>query len=141
MPISFSELANARRNFQMDTDFGPLRVSYRPYEMTPAREVAIARIGDSVEDDYSTEGDRIAKAEAGNAQVIAQFATVVEAWDFIGPLSDPDTGRIIVPEGEPVRVTAENLKYVSQFFMIQVLRAIAEDSRPKKGRSKEPSDT
>jgi hypothetical protein len=134
MPISIGDLAAGRRTFTLDTDFGGVRVTYRPYEMTPAREAELARLGDSTLEDYEDEGRNTAETEAGLTKLIAQFCTVVEAWDLVGPLSDRTTGEVIVEAGEPVPVNERTMRYVSSYFMVQVLNGIAADARPKKTR-------
>lgn len=136
MPISIADLASGRRTFTLDTEFGAVRVTYRPYEMTPAREAELARLGDHTLEDMSDagEGENTAQTEAGLTKLISQFCTIVEAWDLVGPLSNRSTGEIIVEAGEVVPVNEKTLRFVSSYFMVQVLNGIMEDSRPKKTR-------
>lgn len=134
MPVSIADLGRNRRTFNMPTDYGDVRITYRPYQMTPAREAEIARLGaDARDEDDNTD---VQNTEQGLTKVITQFTEVVEAWDLIGPLSTKPNGEgtIIIPEGEPIPITPEVLKYVSSYFMVSVLNAIAKDARPKKGR-------
>ncbi len=134
MPISIADLATNRRTFTLTTEVGSVRVTYRPYEMTPAREAELARLGDSALEEYEDEGQNTSETEAGLTKLIAQFCTIVEAWDLVGPLSDPTTGETIVEAGAPIPVTPKVMRYVSSYFMVQVLNALAEDARPKKTR-------
>jgi hypothetical protein len=64
-------------------------------------------------------------------RLISQFCTIVDSWDLVGPLTDPTTGNVIVPEDEQVAVIPENLRYVSSFFLVNVLNGIGKDVRPK----------
>lgn len=141
MPISIADLATNRRSFTLETDMGGLRVTYRPYEMTPAREAELARLGDETLEEYEDEGKNTAETEAGLTKLIAQFCTVVEAWDLVGPLSDRSTGEIIVEAGEPIPVNEKTMRYVSSYFMVQVLNGISEDVRPKKTRRRDLNGT
>lgn len=134
MPISLEDLGNTRRSFTLETEAGPVRLTYRPYEMTPAREAAIARIADETTEDLEAEGEEISKTEGGWAKLIGQFCTVVEAWDLVGPLTNPSNGELVVKKGEPIPVNPENMRYVSSYFMIKVLQGVADDVRPKKTR-------
>ena len=134
MPVSIAELASNRRTFTLNTEAGAVRVTYKPYEMTPAREAELSRLADAALEEYEDEGDDTSKTEAGLTKLIAQFCIIVEAWDLVGPLSDPTTGRMIVEAGEPIPVNHETMRYVSSYFMVQVLNALAEDARPKKTR-------
>ena len=104
--------------------------------MTPAREAELARLGDDVEADLREEGEgeTTAQTEAGLRKLIEQFCTIVEAWDLVGPLSNRATGELIVAEDEPVPVNLETMRYVSSYFMVQVLNGIRDDIRPKKAR-------
>ena len=136
MPISIADLASGRRTFTLDTDIGGVRVTYRPYEMTPAREAELARLGDQTLEDMQDagEGENTSQTEAGLKKLISQFCTVVEAWDLVGPLTDRTTGTVIVEAGEPIPVNETTMRYVSSYFMVQVLNGVAADARPKKTR-------
>lgn len=37
MPISIADISRGRRTMVYESDFGAVRVTYRPYQMTPAR--------------------------------------------------------------------------------------------------------
>jgi hypothetical protein len=136
VPISIADLASGRRQFTLDTEFGPVRISYRPYEMTPAREAAIARLGDSSREDLEDagEGRDTVDTESGLTKLIAQFCAVVEAWDMVGPLTNRETNEILVEEGEVVPINETIMRHVSNYFMVTVLNGIAADARPKKTR-------
>jgi hypothetical protein len=131
MPVSIADLSSGRRTFTLDTSAGGVRITYRPYEMTPAREVELSRLGDSTLEEYSDEGDNTAQTEAGLTRLIAQFCTIVEAWDMIGPLTNRETGAVIVESGEVIPVSPEALRYCSSFFLVQVLNGVSSDARPK----------
>ena len=129
MPVSIADLSRDRRTFEFNTDFGPVKIQYRPYAMTPAREADIARIGANAANDELDED--VSKTEQGLTKIVYQFCEVVEAWDLVGPLTDRTTGKIIIPEGERIEIKPENVRHVASAFLIQVLTAIAKDSRPK----------
>lgn len=138
MPISIADLARDRRSFNMDTSFGPVRITYRPYQMTPAREAEIERIAsESVEDEDDNE---VRESERGINKLISQFCEVVESTDLVGPLHariDPDgvgIGEPVVAAGEPIPITPAYVKYFSSAFIVQMLQAVAQDVRPKKRR-------
>lgn len=134
MPVSIADLARNRRTFEMPTDYGPVRVTYRPYQMTPAREAEIARIA---ADEREGEEDKdVQDTEAGLTKIIAQFVEVVEAWDLIGPLSTKadGSGKVIIEAGEPIPIDVATLHYISSYFMVSVLNAVAKDARPKRAR-------
>lgn len=137
MPISIADLAQARRTFTMSTDWGPVQWTYRPYQMTPAREAEIERIvakANSAEQDGA-----IANIDRGIDKLVIQFCEIVEATDLIGPLykkTDPSTGmgigEPVVEAGVTVPITPMTVRHFSGRFIIDVLRAIGVDSRPKK---------
>lgn len=141
MPVSIADLGRNRRTFNFPTDYGDVRVTYRPYQMTPAREAEIARLGAASRDE--DDNTDVQNTEQGLTKIIAQFTEVVEAWDLVGPLSTkPDgTGKVIVPEGEPIPIDNDILRYVSSYFMVSVLNAIAKDARPKKTRPDSLNDS
>lgn len=131
MPVSIADLGNNRRTFSFTTDYGPVRVTYRPYQMTPAREAEIARM--AADDREQEESPEVGQTESGLTKIIAQFCEVVEVWDLVGPLSTKATGgEIIIPEGETVPINPSVLRYVSSYFLVQVLNGVAKDARPKK---------
>lgn len=134
MPVSIADLGRNRRTFTFPTDYGDVRITYRPYQMTPAREAEISRLAAGNRDD--DDNPDVQDTEQGLSKVIAQFCEVVDSWDLVGPLSTkPDgTGRIIVEEGNPIPIDPDTLRYVSSYFMVSVLNAIAKDARPKKTR-------
>src|SRR5687768_11372404 len=109
MPISIADLATGRRTFTLETEFGGVRITYKPYEMTPAREAELARLGDTVQEDMEDagEGADTSRTESGLTKLIAQFCTIVDAWDMVGPLKSRETGEIIVAEGDVVPVTPD----------------------------------
>lgn len=137
MPISIADLAQSRRTFTMVTDFGPVQWTYRPYQMTPAREAEIERIvarANSAEQDGG-----IANIDRGIDKLVIQFCDIVEATDLIGPLyrkTDPHTGmgigEPIVDAGVTVPIEPNTVRHFSGRFIVDVLRAIGVDSRPKR---------
>lgn len=141
MPVSIADLGRNRRTFHFPTDYGDVRVTYRPYQMTPAREAEIARLGAASRDE--DENTDVQNTEQGLTKIIAQFTEVVEAWDLVGPLSTKadGTGKVIVPDGEPVPIDPDILRYVSSYFMVSVLNGVAKDARPKKTRPDSLNDS
>jgi hypothetical protein len=141
MPVSIADLGRNRRTFDFHTDYGEVRVTYRPYQMTPAREAEIARLAANERDE--DENPDVQDTEQGLTKIIAQFCEVVEAWDLTGPLhSKPNgQGKLLVEPGEPVPVDPDILQYVSSYFMVSVLNSIAKDARPKKGRPGNSNDS
>lgn len=135
MPVSIADLGATRRTFTMETEAGAIQVTYRPYEMTPAREAAISRLASAQTEELSEdEGEDVGNTEGGLTKIIEQFCTVVEAWTLVGPLTNRETGKEIVKAGEPIPVNPSTMRYVSSYFMVRVLNAVADDIRPKKTR-------
>lgn len=137
MPISIADLAQSRRTFTMPTEWGPVQWTYRPYQMTPAREAEIERIVAKA-NEAETDG-AIANIDRGVDKLVIQFCEIVEATDMIGPLykkTDPKTGmgvgEPVVEAGETVPINPQTVRHFSGRFIIDVLRAIGVDSRPKK---------
>lgn len=122
-----------------ESEFGEIPVTYRPYQMTPAREAEIARM--SAEHAESETDQDVHDTEQGLMKIVTQFCEVVEAIGIVGPLHegyDPRTGspqgREIVSEGEAVPIVPDVVRHFSSAFMVSVLIAIARDSRPKSKR-------
>lgn len=137
MPVSIADFARKRRTFSMDTELGAIQWTYRPYQMTPAREAEIARIVAKM-NARQTE-DSVAQVERVNDNLVLQFCEVVEATDMIGPLHEkvnPKTGigegKVIVEAGDTVQITPQVVQYFSGRFIIETLVAIGQDARPKK---------
>ena len=137
MPISIADLAQSRRTFTMTTEWGPVQWTYRPYQMTPAREAEIERIVAKA-NEAETDG-AIANIERGVDKLVIQFCEIVEATDMIGPLypatdarSGMGRGEPIVPAGETIPIEPRTVRHFSGRFIVDTLRAIGADSRPKK---------
>lgn len=140
MPISIGELARARRTFSYPTEFGDVQVTYRPYQMTPARESEIARLAAEHAED-ETDKD-VKDTEQGLMKIVTQFCEVVDSTDMIGPLhkkTDPHTGagigEALVLSGEPIPIEEQYVRYFSSAFLVNILVAVAKDARPKKTRA------
>lgn len=145
MPISIGDFARARRTFTHETELGPVQITYRPYQMTPARESDIARIAAASVD--ADDNKDVQETEQGLTKIVRQFCEIVEATDMVGPLHkklDPRTGKgigePIVGVGEPLPIEPEIVRYFSNTFIVAALVAIAKDSRPKKGQPENSND-
>lgn len=142
MPVSMADLGRDRRAFVMPTSVGDIRITYRPYQMTPAREAEIERISAELNGSGEEDGEDEASAVANRAmmKLTTQFCEVVESTDMVGPLHTSvsvdgiPTGEELIPAGEPIPVKPEYVKYWSSFFIIQILEAVGNDIRPKKKR-------
>lgn len=126
----------------MNTEWGPVQWTYRPYQMTPAREAEIERIVAKANEAEQDGG--IANIERGVDKLVIQFCEIVEATDMVGPLypavdarTGMGRGEPIVPAGEVVPIEPRTVRHFSGRFIVDVLRAIGVDSRPKK---KTPED-
>jgi hypothetical protein len=110
--------------------------------MTPAREAEIARLSSEEVEDETDEDIR--DTEKGLSKIVLQFCEVIEAIGLEGPLYErinPNTGvgegRLIVPEGEPIQVIPENVRYFSNVFIVSTLQEVMKDSRPKSKKMRE----
>lgn len=134
--ISIADFVRARRTFNYNSDFGPVPVTYRPYQMTPAREAEIARMSAAHAED-ETDND-VHATEQGIMKIVLQFCEVVDAIGMDGPLHegyDPVTGmpkgRELVAEGNKIPIEPDIVKYFSSAFLVGILVAVAKDARPK----------
>jgi hypothetical protein len=134
--ISIADFVRARRTFNYKSEFGDVPITYRPYQMTPAREAEIARMSAAhAEDETDTD---VHQTEQGIQKIVLQFCEVVEAIGMDGPLHegyDPATGlpkgRELVAEGNKIPIVPEIVKYFSSAFLVAILVAVAKDARPK----------
>lgn len=134
--ISIADFARQKRTFTYESEVGAFQVTYRPYQMTPAREAEIARIAAEARD--FDENDDVQNTDQGLMKIVTQFCEVVEAIGIVGPLHEkvnPITGagegRVIVEAGKPIPIEPEVVKYFSSVFIVNILQAIGKDSRPK----------
>jgi hypothetical protein len=158
MPVTINDLTQDRKTVTLELPGGDLTVTYRPNQLTPARELAILRQAKSDADDDS-DSDEIETAEYNINRQISTFVDLVEAWDFEGPLAKDKTGArldipkdhnaeaqayaesqagtLMVPAGETVPIRAEFLKLLPSAFLMNLVGRINEDMRPnpKKRRS------
>lgn len=140
--ISISDFVRQKRTFTYSSELGDIDITYRPYQMTPAREAEIARIAaESMEVDDDAD---VQETEKGLTKIVNQFCEVIEAIGIVGPLherTNPITGagegKLIVPAGEPIPITPDVVRYFSSVFIIAVLQAVGNDSRPKSNRKRE----
>jgi hypothetical protein len=137
VPISIADMAQRRRTFSMVTEWGPVQWTYRPYQMTPAREAEIERIVSRANQSETDQG--IANTDRGIDKLVIQFCEIVEATDMMGPLYpriDPKTGmgigEAVVEAGDTIPIEPRTVRHFSGRFIIDTLRAIGIDSRPKK---------
>lgn len=145
MPISIADFVRQRRTFTYDSEMGPVRITYRPYQMTPAREAEIARM--AADEAADEENADVANTEQGITKTVIQFCEVVEATDMVGPLHErvnPHTGagegRELVPPGDTIPITPEICRYFSSAFLVKILMACAKDARPKATRRQDLND-
>lgn len=142
--ISIADFARQKRTFTYKSELGDMQVTYRPYQMTPAREAEITRIAaDAMNVDEDTD---VQETDKGLSKIVQNFCEVVEAIGIVGPLherTNPRTGagegRLIVKAGEPVPIETEVVKYFSSVFIINILEAVGKDSRPKSNKMREIS--
>lgn len=148
MPVNIFELQSDRRTVKVDKY--DLTVTYRPNQMTPARELAILRAS-AISDDDDDVDELLANGERNVKRQIDAFVELVESWDFMGPLAadgegqllpvDPNRediegyvasmgGTLLVPAGQVVPLKADYLRIIPSFFLTDVTIAINEDLRP-----------
>lgn len=105
MPLSMYELQADRRTITLELPGGNLVVTYRPNQLTPARELAIIRqarddvaASDAEDKNASEIAAELETAEYNISRQIANFVELVEAWDFTGPLAQASDGsRLDIP--------------------------------------------
>lgn len=137
MTISIADFVRQRRTFQYESEMGSIDVTYRPYQMTPAREAEIARMSAEHAED-ETDQD-VKNTEQGLMKTVLQFCEVVDALGMRGPVHEgynyktgQPIGKELVAPGEEIPIEPEIIKYFSSSFLVGVLTAIVKDARPKK---------
>ena len=155
MPISAFDLADDRKTATLEFGADTLTVTYRPNQMTPARELAIIRQARSEAAEDSGDDEELARAEYNVNRQLETFVELVEAWDFMGPLAqsskgdrlnlprsltDPlelaafaesKGGKLLVPPDEVVPIRTEFLRLIGSNFLMKVVNLLNEDMRPK----------
>lgn len=149
MPLSIFDLQSDRKTFTIpELD---LTVTYRPNQLTPARELAILR-SSALPDDEDDIDELLAAGERNVKRQIDAFCQLVESWDLMGPLvADADGqlmegvnpnhegweraveergGTIVVPAGQVIALTPDNLRVLPSHFLATVTEAINKDMRP-----------
>lgn len=144
--LSIADLIRQRRSFDFDSELGSITVTYRPYQMTPAREAEIARISAEAADDDDNQD--VQETEQGITKIVQQFCEVVESIGLMGPLHEgydaangAPIGKELVPEGMPVPVKPEIVKHFSSAFIVDILVAVGRDARPKGKRRGNSNDS
>lgn len=154
MPVNIFDLADDRKTVTLEFGADTLTVTYRPNQLTPARELAIIRQARADSDDDAGDDDELARAQFNIERQLSAFAELVEAWDFEGPLAkdskgdrldlprnltdslelaafaESKGGKLVVPPGEVVPIRPDMLKLIGSNFLMQVTAKINEDMRP-----------
>lgn len=113
MGIKLTQLLNDRRTITVNTAAGDIKLTYAPNAITPQMQAKLADAGRSID-----------------AQLDV-MEKVFADWDVEGPLENLDTGEIVVPDGEPIPLTAEMLRLLPVAITGAMFQAAAEDLIPK----------
>jgi hypothetical protein len=151
MPVNIYELQEDRKTFLIDKY--QLTVTYRPNELTPARELAMLRQSAVTDEDGDDEIDeQIRNAERNINRQIEALIALIESWDCMGPLAVTPEGELmriprdqfddaeqyvadhggtlLVPTGHPIPLRHDCLVLLGSFFLTEVMEAINKDLRP-----------
>lgn len=155
MPVNIYDLTQDRKTVTLEIGGGQLTVTYRPNQLTPARELAMLRQARAEADESAGDDEELAQAEYNVARQLETFAEIVEAWDFMGPLARHDDtgerldlprdmhepgdladfaerhgGSLLVPPDVPVPIRPDCLVLIGSNFLMRVVALINEDMRP-----------
>jgi hypothetical protein len=116
--IERSALVGKLRSVTVDYFGDKLNVTYKPSEMSPAKEAELARLRKEAEE--AEEGDDAAR---GAEQLASRLAEVMVSWD-------------VVEDGEPLPPTKTTLMEFPNALLVHISSAIGDDMRPnpKTGR-------
>lgn len=112
MGIERSALTSKLRGVTVDYFGDKLSVTYKPSEMSPAKEAELARLRKEAED--AEEGDDAAR---GAEQLASRLAEVLVGWD-------------VVEDGKPLPPTKDNLMEFPNALLVHISTAIGDDMRP-----------
>ena len=139
MPIMLAELMNEQRKFTATLGRDSYWIVYKPHEMTPQVEADfMAALSERSADGYEYSGDY------HDLPMLQMFAAIVVDWEVEGPLlakfDVPDfdnpndetafihkAGDVIIPEGEHVFPTIDNLAHLSSNLIGNSFQEIQKD--------------
>lgn len=119
MGVRFSDLTNERKTVAVPTRAGTIEVTYRPNELTPAREEQLA--------------DLLTNAKVQSLGVLSVFTDIVVSWDLTGELYsktdvDEDGHPVLLVERDVIiPILPENLYHVSTNILVKMFTAIQDD--------------
>ena len=122
MPISVSDLVSERRTIAVPIGRGRLEVTYRPQELTPAREEEIA--------------EQLDNNDAKSSTMLTMFVDLVAAWDLTGPLVDRETDEVLVEDDVSIPLTPDVLRHVPSAVISTVFQAVYDDMNDDSGKKK-----
>jgi hypothetical protein len=125
MGIRLSDILAAKRTITVGTDVGDIELKYFPNAVTPQLQ---AQLNATRETNDST-------------TMLQVMANVFCDWDVVGPLVNPETGEIVVPDGEKIPLTAEFLNFLPTTITGAMFSAAADDMLPKSKSTSKNSST
>jgi hypothetical protein len=137
-------LVNERRTVDVRTARGPFKVTYRPHELTPAREELLA-------DEINSDG-------TSSDPMLELFEDLIVEMELEGPLYTKDHfvtrydeqsgeerrefvkgGVLLVDDGEPIPPKPEYTRHLSSQLFTKIMTTVREDMnddpKPPSGRS------
>jgi len=125
MGIRLTDILAEKRDIVVTTSVGDIKLSYYPNAVTPRMQSKLNATRDSND----------------STEMLQVMEKVFCGWDVTGPLENPETGEIVVPDGEPIPLTAEMLNYLPTTITGAMFAAAADDMLPKSKISSKNSRT
>jgi hypothetical protein len=136
MPIRVGDLVQERRKIRIKLSAGELEVTYRPNELTPAKEQLFTEALNN-------------RDKTHRIPMLDMFHDLVVDWDLEGPLTaavqvvDDETNEVLVQEGQEVVADGERVgthpdhtMHLPSHFIARVFTAIQKDMNPDPKESK-----
>lgn len=125
MGIRLTDILAEKRTIVVTTGVGDIELKYRPNAVTPQLQAQLMQTRES--NDATT--------------MLKVMEKVFDDWDVIGPLANPETGEIVIADGEKIPLTAEFLNFLPTTITGAMFSAAAEDMLPKSRTTSKNSQT
>lgn len=125
MGITFADLVEKTRTFEITLDKGSLEVTYDPSALSPAK---ISRLNKQLREVANSEDE---DNDENLFAVAKMFCSVVKGWSLVGPFGEDDNGKPLVAVGEPVPVEPDFVAWLPSPIISHIIEKVGEDAAPK----------
>lgn len=130
MGITFADLVEKTRTFDINLDKGTLQITYDPSALSPAKISKLNKQLRAVSEEDDEENDENLFA------VAKMFCSVVKGWSLEGPFGEDEEGEPLIAAGKPVPVEADYVAWLPSPVISHIIEKVGEDAAPKSKKRK-----